>query len=466
MRSSPISVEKQFRNQFKQSIEDNFLHSKVAPVPDPAVNVSTSSSSSTEAVAVDLSPPSRPLLDQRNDTVNPLLLHEIMGVQEKEESLAHTGYTTQQLFELFAANLGAQEQLQLHQLLQQGAPGAVPEQPSPSSSSPQHLQPQEDNEDEDQEDEDKFLPWLQCDLCQQTFTSFTQLREHSCSQVSDQSQSRCQSTPASSSRRQLDCQSLPASLQLPSFHLLQSHDPSVEDEAVDPPTLEVVLMGSQNSGLPPNPMFISPKQPLRLSSTRPRAPPPLPQDNGHGSKPFMHQTTPPHLINSMMAMAANTTSGRSVSANSDDDWESMMEVNCTDEAEKIRALVGDKALPVTDSNQCLLCRRVLSCKSALQMHYRTHTGERPFKCKICQRAFTTKGNLKTHMGVHKSKHAFNGSSSSSSNRSMSGHPSRLPPHPVPNMPFGVGQHQCPICQKKFLSSSLLQHMLLGSILVS
>lgn len=60
--------------------------------------------------------------------------------------------------------------------------------------------------------------------------------------------------------------------------------------------------------------------------------------------------------------------------NNDDDWEALMEVSVTDESEKIRALVGDKALPTTDPNQCLLCRRVLSCKSALQMHYRTHTG--------------------------------------------------------------------------------------------
>uniref|UniRef100_A0AC35FPB8 C2H2-type domain-containing protein n=1 Tax=Panagrolaimus sp. PS1159 TaxID=55785 RepID=A0AC35FPB8_9BILA len=66
--------------------------------------------------------------------------------------------------------------------------------------------------------------------------------------------------------------------------------------------------------------------------------------------------------------------------NNDDDWESMMEISNTDENEKIRQLVGDKPAPPTDPNQCLLCRRVLSCKSALQMHYRTHTGDRPFKC--------------------------------------------------------------------------------------
>ncbi|PAV66763.1 hypothetical protein WR25_10496 [Diploscapter pachys] len=61
----------------------------------------------------------------------------------------------------------------------------------------------------------------------------------------------------------------------------------------------------------------------------------------------------------------------------EDDWEALMEISTSNEAEKIRALVGDKALPTTDPNQCILCRRVLSCKSALQMHYRTHTGKLP-----------------------------------------------------------------------------------------
>ncbi|VDK52509.1 unnamed protein product, partial [Anisakis simplex] len=133
-------------------------------------------------------------------------------------------------------------------------------------------------------------------------------------------------------------------------------------------------------------------------------------------------------------MTTNLAGGSSGSLlNNDDDWEALMEISTTDETEKIRALVGDKALPTTDPNQCLLCRRVLSCKSALQMHYRTHTGERPFKCKICQRAFTTKGNLKTHMGVHRAKHTFRG---------ITGTPAI--------------QHQCPICQKRFFSAQLLQ----------
>uniref|UniRef100_A0A3Q3VSB4 Sal-like protein 1 n=1 Tax=Mola mola TaxID=94237 RepID=A0A3Q3VSB4_MOLML len=98
----------------------------------------------------------------------------------------------------------------------------------------------------------------------------------------------------------------------------------------------------------------------------------------------------------------------------------------TSETSKLQQLVENIDKKMTDPNQCIICHRVLSCQSALKMHYRIHTGERPFKCKICGRAFTTKGNLKTHFGVHRSK----------------------PPLRV--------QHSCPICQKKFTNAVVLQ----------
>ncbi|XP_070777839.1 sal-like protein 3b [Enoplosus armatus] len=98
----------------------------------------------------------------------------------------------------------------------------------------------------------------------------------------------------------------------------------------------------------------------------------------------------------------------------------------TSETSKLQQLVENIDKKIIDPNQCVLCHRVLSCQSALKMHYRIHTGERPFKCKVCGRAFTTKGNLKAHIGVHRE-----------------------------NPPVQV-QHSCPICQKKFTNAVVLQ----------
>lgn len=57
-------------------------------------------------------------------------------------------------------------------------------------------------------------------------------------------------------------------------------------------------------------------------------------------------------------------------------------------------------------HQCRYCDKIFGSDSALQIHIRSHTGERPFRCNMCSSSFTTKGNLKVHYQRHTQIDAF------------------------------------------------------------
>ncbi|KAI5643261.1 zinc-finger double domain-containing protein [Phthorimaea operculella] len=47
--------------------------------------------------------------------------------------------------------------------------------------------------------------------------------------------------------------------------------------------------------------------------------------------------------------------------------------------------------------RCVICSYMASCRSAMETHMRSHTGEKPYPCDICHQKFTTKGGRKRHI---------------------------------------------------------------------
>ncbi|XP_033727697.1 zinc finger protein 723-like [Pecten maximus] len=100
--------------------------------------------------------------------------------------------------------------------------------------------------------------------------------------------------------------------------------------------------------------------------------------------------------------------------------------------------------------KCDICDKTFTASGSLNMHYRTHNGERPFSCEVCGRTFRYRSAMNKHMMIHTGDRPYT-CEDCGKDFSRKGNLETHRRIHTNSMPY-----QCDVCKKKFNQMSNLR----------